>query len=234
MIKSKVSLITNGIIFSLLLIVCLVCFMPNVYVDALAVNENVFYNGNKNSNKVSLMFNVYWGTDEVNQILDILDEYSIKCTFFLGGCWADDNSAVVKKIFEKGHELANHGYFHKEHNKLNLAQNNEEISHCGDLIKHITGYQMNLFAPPSGAYNEETISGATSLGYRVIMWSKDTIDWRDKDKTLVYKRATQEVKGGDLILMHPMKHTVEALKDILQFYTQNNLCVTTVTDNITT
>ena len=54
------------------------------------------------------MFNVYWGTDEIYQILDILDQYTVKSTFFIGGCWADDNVACLREIVRRGHELGNH------------------------------------------------------------------------------------------------------------------------------
>ena len=67
------------------------------------------------------MFNVYWGTDEVYQILDILTEHEAKATFFIGGCWADDNVECLKEIYAQGHEIGNHGYFHKEHSKMDLS-----------------------------------------------------------------------------------------------------------------
>ena len=91
---------------------------------------------------------------------------------------------------------------------------------------------MNLFAPPSGAYNSTTIDVADELGYKTIMWSKDTIDWRDKDTDIIFQRATNNVTGGDLILMHPTEATLEALPKILDYYRSNNLTVCTVSQNI--
>jgi len=64
------------------------------------------------------------------------------------------------------------------------------------------------------------------------MWSKDTIDWRDHDKDLIIKRATTDVKGGDLILMHPTQETVKALPYILDFYKKAGLLPSTVSDVI--
>ena len=89
-----------------------------------------------------------------------------------------------------------------------------------------------MFAPPSGAYNKHTINACRNLGYKVIMWSKDTIDWRDKDANLIYTRATKNAKGGDLVLMHPTKATAEALPNILKSYQNNQLRAVTVTENI--
>ena len=88
---------------------------------------------------------------------------------------------------------------------------------------------MNLFAPPSGAFNNSTIEAANTLQYKTIMWTRDTIDWRDQDATTIYNRAVKNAKGGDLILMHPTKCTAEALPKIIETL-QENFLLTTVTD----
>ena len=64
------------------------------------------------------------------------------------------------------------------------------------------------------------------------MWSKDTIDWRDKDSNLVYKRATNNVTNGDLILMHPKEHTLKALPKILDYFDKIGLKQVKVSQNI--
>ena len=87
---------------------------------------------------------------------------------------------------------------------------------------------MNLFAPPSGDYSKTTIEVCEKIGYKVILWSIDTIDWRDKSEKIVYNRATQKISGGDFVLMHPKQHTLKVLPEILNFYLQNGLVVTTV------
>lgn len=189
------------------------------------------YNGNRDSNKVSLMINVYWGTEYIEDILKILKDKNITTTFFVGGQWVEKEPEMLQKIIDNGHEIGNHGYFHRDHDKLSYDQNIEEIKTCHTLVKKLTGLDMNLFAPPSGAFNKTTLDVAKELGYKTIMWSRDTIDWRDKNSDLVYKRATN-VKGGDLVLMHPTEHTLKALPSILEYYNNNNLKVTTVSDTI--
>ena len=98
------------------------------------------------------------------------------------------------------------------------------------LLQAITGEKPQLFAPPSGAYGEDTLQACRQEGMKVIMWSKDTIDWRDKDEELVYARATDGVKAGDLILMHPTAHTANALPRILRAYERAGLKVVTVSE----
>lgn len=177
------------------------------------------YRGDTSAKKVSLMINVYWGEDLIPEILEILDEYDATCTFFVGGCWAAKNITLLKQMSEK-HEIGNHGYLHKDHKNLSKKQNTDEILVCEKLIMEATGKKTTLFAPPSGSIGENMLSVCKENGYKVIMWSKDTIDWRDNDYQLVYRRATHDLQNGDLILMHPMQHTVKALPMILEYYTQ--------------
>ena len=89
---------------------------------------------------------------------------------------------------------------------------------------------MPLCAPPSGSYSDTTLSLAESMGYSVIMWTKDTIDWRDKDYELIAKRAVSDIQSGDLVLMHPTEQTVKALPYILREYKRKNLVTMTVSE----
>ena len=70
------------------------------------------------------------------------------------------------------------------------------------------------------------------MNMRTVLWSNDTIDWRDKDASLVYTRATKNVTAGALVLMHPMPHTVKALPDILKEYKRRGLTAITVGENL--
>jgi len=178
------------------------------------------------------MINVYWGTEYLDDILKILKDNGIKTTFFIGGTWASKENDILKKIIADGHEIGNHGYYHKEHEHLSYERNREEIEICHKLVASITGVEMNLFAPPGGSFSQTTLSVAQSLGYKTIMWSRDTIDWRDKDANLIYERATKDLKGGDLVLMHPTKCTLEALPSIINYITAHNLSATTVSECI--
>lgn len=193
-------------------------------------NDDIIYNGNRDSNNVSIMVNVYWGTEYIDDMLEIFDSYGVKTTFFIGGQWAEKEPEMLEKIYSKGHEIASHGYLHKEHEYLSYDQNYDEIKANHGIIKSLIGVDMNLFAPPSGSFNKSTIKASNDLGYKTIMWSKDTIDWRDQDTNLIFTRATNGVKGGELVLMHPTKCTVKALPLILEYYKINGLQCTTVSE----
>lgn len=193
-------------------------------------DNRVIYSGSTDKNNVCFMINVYQGNEYVESMLDILDLYNVKTTFFIGGCWASKNIDLVKEIYTRGHEIGNHGFYHKNQDKLDYSSNLTEIKTCHDLISKNIGIEMTLFAPPSGAYNSTTVDAATSLNYKTIMWTHDTIDWRDQNADLIFKRATNNLTNGDLILMHPTQKTVEALTSILSTAINNGFNPTTVTN----
>lgn len=189
------------------------------------------YSG-KSETKVSLMINVYWGTDYISPMLEILERYNAKTTFFVGGSWVAGNPDTLEKIYDAGHEIGNHGYYHKDHKKLDRAYNKKEISSAHDAVKDVLGIDMNLFAPPSGSFGDTTLAVAEELGYRSVMWTRDTIDWRDHDSELIYKRAVKNLKGGDLILMHPTDCTLKALERIIKQIVSSGLTVATVSETL--
>lgn len=180
--------------------------------------------------KVCLMVNVYWGEKYLDDMLATFEAHNVKTTFFVGGCWVAKNEQKLKEIYEKGHEIANHGYFHKDHKKLSAARNKEEISACHNLVKSIIGVDMKLFSPPSASFSASTLEVAQKSGYTTIMYSRDTIDWRDKDVNLIVRRATKNITGGELVLMHPTAATAEALDEIITVIKGKGLTVTTVSD----
>lgn len=214
----------------LVLVVAITYYFSPVSVISVSKQENQpIYNGDRTENKVALMFNCYEGRNIIFEIAKTLSSYGFKATFFFGGCFADDNVDLVKYLAEDGHEIANHGYFHKDHAKLSYEENLNEIKRTHDFILAQTGISMKYFAPPSGSFSKTTLEICKNLEYKVILWSLDTVDWRDKNEKIVYNRATAKVSGGDFVLMHPKQHTLNALDDILKNYKERGLVVSTVT-----
>ncbi len=202
-------------------------------VGAFSSNDSqIIYAGNSKNNTISLMFNVYMGNEYVESILETLKKNNVTATFFVGGIWVEKNQDCFMKIYKSGNEIASHGYWHKDHSKISDEAQINEIQLTDNLITSLTGIKMTLFAPPSGAFNKHTSYIAKNLGYKTIMWSKDTIDWRDQDENLIFSRATKNCESGDLILMHPTKATAQALDKVIKFYKEKGLNVDTVSKNI--
>lgn len=231
--KSKfISVFTNVVLACTILAVTVVGYFGVGSASAVYKGENLFYNGLESSGAVSLTFNVYESAENVLKILDILDEYEAKATFFIGGSWADDNVDCVREIFKRGHEIGSHGYFHKDHSKMSYEANLEEIRPSVKLLEMILLNEVKLFAPPSGAFNKDTLSACLTLDMKVIMWSRDTIDWRDSDVNLIINRATQNLNPGEFILMHPKDVTVKALPEILSYIRENGLKTAVISQNL--
>ena len=172
------------------MIICFGCVVSSVSNEtketANSEYNGTIYSGDKSSNMVSLMINVYWGNESLLKMLDILEKKNVKATFFVGGCWVKENVELLKLIHSKGHEIASHGHQHKEHGKLDYTSNLTEIQTCHEFVKDVLGIEMELFAPPGGSYNQNTIKAANFLNYKTIMWTRDTIDWRDHNTSLIY------------------------------------------------
>lgn len=224
--NKKVKFLTNAVMAIIIVAICLVGFSGDNSVTISGSGEyQPIYRG---TNGVSIMINVYENTEIVNNMLDLFVKNNVSATFFVGGCWADDNLDTVKRIIELGFELGNHGYFHKDHKKIGENENLTEIKNCNDLIFKTTGYKMVLFAPPSGSFSKTTLKCVNDLQMQTVMWSKDTIDWRDSDKKLIVNRAVSNIKNGDLILMHPKPHTLNSLQEIIDIIKEKGLNFTTV------
>ena len=203
-----------------IVILCVVMFgFLMVENQQLAVSNSEYngtiYAGDKNSKQVSLMINVYWGNEYLEKMLETLKNHNLTTTFFVGASWVKDNAKLLQKIKDYGNEIANHGTNHKEHGKISYEKNLAEIQTCHEMVKHIVGVEMELFAPPGGSYNKNTIKAADFLGYKTIMWTRDTIDWRDQNEDLIFKRAVTNLCGGDLVLMHPTLCTAAVFEKII-------------------
>lgn len=227
----KVKILSNVIIVFVIAIICIVGFLPGKSIAISSSDSyNAIYNGNRDNNSVAIMINVYENTEVVEKMLDLFEEKDVKATFFVGGCWADDNGDTLKRIILSGHDLGNHGYFHKDHKKISESENKSEIENCDKIVYSLTGYKMSLFAPPSGSFSKSTLKVSKSLNYKTIMWTKDTIDWRDSDENLIISRATKNIKSGDFILMHPKNHTLNALTQIIDIIKEKGLNLKGVND----
>ena len=174
--------------------------------------------GGNTAKTVAITVNVYLGTEYVNQIADCLRGQNVAATFFLGGCWAVKNQQTVQKLVQYGFCIGSHGYSHLDHSTLSYGQNIDELNRAKTAIKQICGVDVHLFAPPSGAYNQATLLAAKDLGYTVVMWSKDAIDWRDQEVDTIIKRTTENKGDSEILLLHPTAATVAALPAIIDSY----------------
>lgn len=133
------------------------------------------YNVETDEKKIAITFNCAVGNSDIDDILVTLDKYDVKATFFLLGLWADDYMEDVQKIYDAGHEIGNHGYSHKDLPTMNYENILLDIQKCNETVRNITGHSPTLLRPPSGAYDNKTISAAENLGMMTIQWDVEPL-----------------------------------------------------------
>ncbi|MFY9482325.1 MAG: polysaccharide deacetylase family protein [Tissierellaceae bacterium] len=179
-------------------------------------NKDIYYQGSREEKIVAFACNIDWGNEYIGDMLDIFHDNKIKISFFPTGRWAEENRDLLLKIYRAGHEIGNHGYSHLDYDKLDYDGNYKEIAKAHKVIEGIIDESPKYFAPPSGAYNEFTIQAARNLGYKTILWSIDTIDWReDSHKDLIVNRVIEKIHKSAIVLMHPTDETRKALPEII-------------------
>lgn len=177
------------------------------------------YSVEREDKVISVTFDASWGGDKTMAILDLLDQYNAKATFFLVGIWVDKYPELVQEIAKRGHEIGNHSDSHAHFTQISDAQIRQELKDCSDKIEDLTGTRPTLFRPPYGDYNSKVITVVRDAGYEAVQWSIDSLDWKNRGVSDLVKRATNNVQKGDIILFHnDSQYIVEALPAILQHY----------------
>ena len=187
---------------------------PKVKLEDLGAEP--IYKGNPNKPMVGLMINVAWGNEFIVPMLDILDEEKVKATFFFDGSWLKKNPDMAKEIQKRGHELENHAYTHPNMSQLSEYRASMEISKTQKLLKESLGVDNTWFAPPSGDFNQQTVRIAHGLGLKTVLWTLDTVDWRNPSPDSVVNKISNKVEAGTLILMHPTASSSKALKGMIR------------------
>ncbi len=167
---------------------------------------------------VALTFDSAWGTEDLDDILAILEKHHAPAVFFVTGEWAEKNPDAVKAIDRAGHELANHGNRHKHMPLLSGEDMAAEIRGCHDIVKGLIGKEMHLFRAPYSDWNSQVVEVARSLGYFSINQSVDSLDWKDYGKDSIIRTVCEhkDLKNGSIILLHNgSKYTRDALDGVL-------------------
>ena len=167
--------------------------------------------------KIAISFDAAWGDEHTKAILDTLDKFNVKTTFFLVNFWAEKFPEDVKEIAARGHEVQNHSATHPDLSTLSKEQIEKELDVLADTVEKLVGKRPTLLRPPFGAYNNTVIQTAESMGYKVIQWSVDSLDWKSISAQQIIERVTRNVKPGSIVLFHNnAEHVEEYLPVILE------------------
>ncbi|MEW6623230.1 MAG: polysaccharide deacetylase family protein [Bacillota bacterium] len=225
----------KGAVFLLCLIILWLGFLgvyqnKNVPVsDELAYKP--IYQGDINKKNMALTFNIDWGEEFIDDIIDILQKEQVTATFYPTGKWAAKFPDKIKLIHENGHELGNHGYSHPHVNQLSLEENKQEIIKTELILKEICGVKTQLYAPPYGEDKPHVMQAAEELGYKVVFWTIDTVDWK-KEVTVaqIHNKVLGKAQNGAIVLMHPTANTVTALPEMIKGLKDKGFSLSSVSD----
>lgn len=188
--------------------------------------------GNENSKYIAFACNIDWGNEVLLDMLETLNKEKVKITFFVTGRWAKEFPDLMQQIVDSGHEIGSHGYQHLNYETLTLEQNEEQIKKADEILSKHIKEKITLFAPPSGSYNNNTLIASDKLGYKTILWTIDTIDWRvGSTKDVIIDRVLKKDNfNGAIVLMHPMPETAKALPVLIELMREKDLKVGRVSD----
>ncbi|WP_163971266.1 polysaccharide deacetylase family protein [Oceanobacillus halotolerans] len=173
------------------------------------------YRGHPEKDMVSFLINVSWGGEHIPHILNVLKKHDVKAAFFIEGKWAKENSDYVKMIDEQNHVIGNHAYNHPNMERLSKQEVREQLTQTNEIIKAIIGETPKWFAPPSGNYNDQVVDVAYDLKMETILWSVDTIDWKNPSVSVMINRINNKIHPGAMVLMHPTSSIAQGLEEII-------------------
>lgn len=168
------------------------------------------------------------------QILDILDRFGAKATFFVLGSQAEQYPGLLHQITERGHEVGTHGYRHQNLTKLKSEAVASDLAKADRLIAAATGVRPRDLRPPYGFFNQTVLQEAARFSYRVILWTDehDPKDWTRPEAAEIVNRTIRRAEKGMILLLHDSGgdrvETVKALPLILQRLRDQGYQVVTV------
>lgn len=136
-----------------------------------------------------------------NKILDTLEKYNGRATFFVVGDRADTYSDEIIRASKMGCEIGTHTYSHVNLNSLSVPEMQEEIKKSCDAISKYTGKKVKVLRPPEGAANDTV---KANVGMPMVLWSVDSRDWDYRNADKDYQTVMDNVFDGSIVLMHDL------------------------------
>ncbi|MBE6556358.1 MAG: polysaccharide deacetylase family protein [Ruminococcaceae bacterium] len=169
---------------------------------AAAKDDRLFFCGDTAAKKIALTFDDGPHPHQTDEILSILSEYGIRATFFVIGVNVERYPEQIGSILKAGCEIGSHTYWHKRLDNMSREEVLSELIRTEQAICEQYDYRIRLFRPPEGMCSEDMMWCAEQMSYRVVLWSLDTKDWAHTPSDSIARSVLNNVKGGDVILMH--------------------------------
>jgi peptidoglycan/xylan/chitin deacetylase (PgdA/CDA1 family) len=140
------------------------------------------------------------------RLLEVLARHKVRATFFLIGRHVNRRPDIVRELARAGHVVGNHTFSHRNLILTSSRQTRMQLRDCEQALADAAGEHSRLFRPPFGGRRPSTLRIARELGLEPVMWSVTGWDWKGKPAEYVERRVSQQIRGGDVILLHDGNH----------------------------
>lgn len=167
-------------------------------------------------------------SDYTDSILDILEEYGQRATFFVCGYTAINYPDQIARADYIGCEIGNHTYGHANLTTLDRMGIAGQLDSTDKIIEQATGHRSTVIRPPYGAFNDNVRAVAT---VPLVLWNIDTLDWETRDTQSTIDNILNDVYDGDIVLMHDIyESTAEAMQTVIPELTNRGYQLVTMSE----
>ena len=202
-------------VFSVLSVLLLI-FAFTVPINAYS---NVYKSNEKAGKRIALTFDDGPHPIITGRILDILEKYGVRATFFVVGQNVENYPSAFERLAKSDCEIGNHTYSHKNVGKMSETELIGELERTEKAVERFGKRHTALLRPPEGSFGDAVRHVSLSRGYDIVLWSIDTLDWAHTSADVMAKKVISKASMGDIILMHDYTsgraHTCEALEIII-------------------
>ena len=168
-----------------------------------------------NAKRIALTFDDGPHPKVTEQILNLLDKYQAKATFFMLGSRVQYYPDIAKDVLARGHEVGNHSWNHPVLTKLSIEQVSKEYTSTASAITQAIGQGPTVFRPPYGATNDTVNS---QIPVPVVLWSIDTMDWKHRNAQQLLPYVQNNLHNNAIVLMHDIhQSTADGLDAVLAY-----------------
>ena len=162
------------------------------------------------------------------EILKVLKENNSVATFFVLGSEVNKYKDVLNQVIAEGNEIGNHSYNHKNLKTITDEELYKQVQGTDDLVYIASGYTPKVMRPPYGISDAELNK---KINKPIVKWSIDALDWKNRDTDKVVAAVLNDVKDGDIVLMHDLyDSTAQAAKIIIPKLVEQGYQLVTVSE----